>query len=143
MSDESNHGDAAAVALIILALISILLAFAPTPARAQRCPAGQDQFMNCLSMNPQMRAKQEQWANQPAARQIPGAQPYGASGGRPTTNPCVYRKAMQSRDPRMVRLAAETARRGNTVEAANTLRNTADYEALQRKFFRECAARGQ
>jgi hypothetical protein len=48
------------------------------PADAQRCPAGQDQFHNCLSMNPQMRAKQEAWANQPAARQIPGA-PHGST----------------------------------------------------------------
>jgi hypothetical protein len=57
-------------------IIAILLASA-SPAHAQRCPAGQDQLGNCYSMDPQMRAKQERWANQPAARQIPGAQPYG------------------------------------------------------------------
>jgi hypothetical protein len=73
----------------VLICVAVFIMFmALKPAHAQRCPAGQDQFMNCLSMNPQMRARQEQWANQPAARQIPGAQPYGAGGNRqqPTAN---------------------------------------------------------
>ena len=52
-------------------------------AQAQRCPAGEDQFHNCLSMEPGMRARQEQWANQPAARRIPGAQPYGTAASAP------------------------------------------------------------
>jgi len=61
-------------------------------AHAQRCPAGQDQFMNCLSADPQMRARQEQWANQPAARRIPGAQPYGGTvtGTEPTRQGVTY-----------------------------------------------------
>jgi hypothetical protein len=54
-----------AAALLVVGLSTT----ASAPALAQRCPAGQDQFHN--------------WANQPAARQIPGAQPYGAAGSAP------------------------------------------------------------
>jgi hypothetical protein len=64
--------------LATLALLTLTIS-----AEAQRCPAGQDQFNNCLSMDSTMRARQEQWANQPAARRIPGAQPYGAAGSAP------------------------------------------------------------
>jgi hypothetical protein len=74
--------------VIAIALACIAMA---TPAAAQRCPAGQDQFHNCLSMNPQMRAKQEAWANQPAARQLPGAQPHGtAPAPARTSSDCRY-----------------------------------------------------
>jgi hypothetical protein len=65
----------------LIASLALLLSL--TAAQAQRCPAGQDQFHNCLSMDPAMRARQERWANQPAARQIPGAQPYSAAGSAP------------------------------------------------------------
>jgi hypothetical protein len=58
--------------------IIIMSLGAPT-ASAQRCPAGQDQFLNCLPMGGAARAKHEQWANQPAAYRIPGARQYGAS----------------------------------------------------------------
>jgi hypothetical protein len=57
----------------------MILVASVTTSSAQRCPAGQDQFHNCLSMNPQMRAKHEAWANQPAAHRLPGAQPHGTA----------------------------------------------------------------
>jgi hypothetical protein len=82
----------------LIASLALLLSL--TAAQAQRCPAGQDQFHNCLSMDPAMRARQEQWANQPAARRIPGAQPYGTAASAPPlvtgTTP-----TLQGRDYRM------------------------------------------
>ena len=65
----------------LLATLALLTLTAS--AQAQRCPAGEDQFHNCLSMESGMRARQEQWANQPAARRIPGAQPYGTAASAP------------------------------------------------------------
>jgi hypothetical protein len=86
----------AAAALLVVGLSTT----ASAPALAQRCPAGQDQFHNCLSMDPGMRTRQEQWANQPAARRIPGAQPYGTAASAPPlvtgTTP-----TLQGRDYRM------------------------------------------
>jgi len=72
--------------IILMAIICIVIFWvfmALRPAQAQRCPAGEDQFHNCLSMDPGMRARQERWANQPAARRIPGAQPYGTAASAP------------------------------------------------------------
>jgi hypothetical protein len=67
-------------ACLAAALLFAMLAFAfMSTASAQRCPAGQDQFMNCYSLDAGARAKHEAWANQPAARRIPGAQPYGTA----------------------------------------------------------------
>jgi hypothetical protein len=68
---------------LAIAIFALACTAGAVPAHAQRCPAGQDQFQNCLSMNPQMRGRQKQWANQPAARQIPGAQPYGGAASAP------------------------------------------------------------
>lgn len=130
------------------ALVAIVLLLATCAmAHAQRCPAGQDQFLNCLSSNPQMRARQEQWANQPAARRIPGAQPYGAaSGGAQTTiNRCVYAEAVKMerrKDPRYMRFKQEGDRRGGTFEAGKSaIRDSAEAQSLQRELFRKCRGR--
>jgi hypothetical protein len=72
-----------ALTISLLAIAVLLVAVALRPAHAQRCPAGQDQFHNCYSLDPGMRAKHERWATQPAARQIPGAQPYGSAASAP------------------------------------------------------------
>jgi hypothetical protein len=128
-------------------LAAILLLISATVASAQRCPAGQDQFHNCLSMNPQMRAKQEAWANQPAAYQIPGAQPLGAtrSTAGSSMNPCVYRKAIaleRARNPRYMRYKAAADRAGGTFEAGGTvIRSSPEFHALKRDLFRQCGAR--
>jgi hypothetical protein len=46
-------------------------------------------------------------------------------------NQCIYNYVMNRRgDPRVDRLAAETTRRGGTVEAANTLRGTREYRSV-------------
>jgi hypothetical protein len=115
-----------------------LLALSTATASAQRCPAGQDQFLNCYPMTGATRAKHEQWANQPAARRIPGAQ--AAPNGQPM-DPCVYQKAMTygaAGDPRMVRLRAANAKIGGTAASANTLRNTRDYRSLQHELRAAC-----
>jgi hypothetical protein len=103
--------------LATLALLTLTVS-----AEAQRCPAGQDQFHNCLSMNPGMRARQEQWANQPAARRIPGAQPYGTpplvTGTTPTLRGVRYRLAngitfVHHRDGRTTTFITADGRRGS------------------------------
>jgi hypothetical protein len=128
-----------------LLLAAIALAAFMTPAYAQRCPAGHDQFLNCYSLDQAARARHERWANQPAARQIPGAQPYGASGGGQTTlNSCVYRRAVQlerAGNPRYMRYKREADRRGGTFEASGSaIRDVPEFQALKRQLFRECGA---
>jgi hypothetical protein len=130
--------------LLTVAILYALIAYALiSVASAQRCPAGHDQFLNCLPLSGAARTRHEQWSNQPVARQIPGAQPYGAA---PTTgmNPCVYRlaaRALQT-DPRGQLYRAAVARAGGTREAADAVRDSSpEAQALRRDLFRRCGAR--
>jgi hypothetical protein len=107
----------------IICVAVFMLFMALGPAHAQRCPAGADAFLNCLPLDHR----------------------YGGPGtiqqrqSRPRMNRCVYNYVMERRsDPRIMRLVAETIKRGNTVEAANSLRGTRDYVLGQRQAFRAC-----
>jgi hypothetical protein len=54
---------------------------------------------------------------------------------------CGYRNTSRLRaagDPRAVRLARETQRRGGGMAAASTLQNTSDWQSLQRSHRRAC-----
>src|SRR5262245_34020937 len=109
VQDEIPGLTAAFAAMSIALLAAVCM---PQSAYAQRCPAGQDQFMNCLPLSGPARTRHEQWANQPAAYQIPGARPYGAAQ---TNSPqqgagynCKYRRALaliRAGDPRQMRIA--------------------------------------
>jgi hypothetical protein len=56
---------------------------------------------------------------------------------------CGYRNTSRLRnagDPRALRLARETQRRGGGIAAAATLQNTSDWKSLQRSHRRACRA---
>jgi hypothetical protein len=56
---------------------------------------------------------------------------------------CAYRNTTGLRkagDPRAVRLARETQRRGGGMAAASSLQNTSDWQSLQRSHRRACRA---
>jgi hypothetical protein len=51
---------------------------------------------------------------------------------------CVLRRLSNNRDPRYVRLTAETQRRGGSRAAAETLRTSSDFQSLRSELFRKC-----
>jgi hypothetical protein len=107
----------------IICVAVFMLFMALGPAHAQRCPAGADEFLNCLPLDHRYGG--------------PGAIQQKQS--RPRMNRCVYNYVMERRgDPRITRLAVETTKRGGTVEAADTLRGMRDYVSVQRQAFRAC-----
>jgi hypothetical protein len=59
-------------------------------------------------------------------------------------NECVYQYVLaMKKDSRMVYLNRETHKRGGTVEAANTLSSTPEYQSVQRQAFKACGASQQ
>jgi len=79
--------------LLLTGIAALLLATGT--AHAQRCPAGEDQFHNCLSTNPTMRARQEQWASGSLARSGRRASPIPTTATAKTYQGVVY--SMQTR----------------------------------------------
>jgi hypothetical protein len=118
--------------------IIIALLMAIQPAHAQRCPAGTDAFLNCLPLNHQgYRA-----TNEISIRQQEYARSHsGRTGVSSAPSECARRyinKLAKRRDPRVLRASAETYRRGDTREAAETLRYTPDFQSVHREAFRAC-----
>jgi hypothetical protein len=103
-----------------------MLFMALGPAQAQRrCPAGQDQFLNCLSMNPQMRASQEQWARGGAQR----------AGNRYLD--CIRNRTadkIRQGDRRALASVEETRRRGSAI-------GTPAFQSLLRENERACGGK--
>ena len=120
-----------AAVLLFATPVVLLVLIAPTASWAQRCPAGQDQFLNCLPSNPAARARHEQWAS--------------GRGPKSTINPCVRRKALQydrRGDPEVRRYVRESNLRGGGYEGSQAaIREVPEVQALQRRLFRECGVR--
>jgi hypothetical protein len=112
-------GNAILLAIIVAAMA--LLFAALSPARAQRCPAGQDYFLNCLPMG--------------------GGQQVNAQRAKARYN-CAYRRSValtRARDPRQMRIAAKW-RAG--INVAGSL-DDPDNRSVVLDLVRYCAARGQ
>jgi hypothetical protein len=104
-----------------LILTACILACTVGSAQAQRCPAGEDQFHNCLSMDSGMRARQEQWASGSLARSGRRASaPPLVTGTTPTLQGVRYRMNsrfgpvtfVHSRDGRTTTFTTADGRRG-------------------------------
>jgi hypothetical protein len=130
------YGNVILMTAICIAIFTLFMA--PRPAHAQRCPAGQDAFLNCLPLNHQgYRA-----TNEISIRQQEYARSHsGRTGVSSAPSECARRyinKLAKRRDPRVLRASAGTYRRGDTREAAETLRYTPDFQSVHREAFRAC-----
>jgi hypothetical protein len=131
------YGNVILMTAICIAIFTLFMA--PRPAHAQRCPAGQDAFLNCLPLNHQgyratneISIRQQEYARSHSGRT--GAQRAARGRADAPYLACIRNRTaalIRRGDPRALRSAETTRQRGSAI-------GTPAFQSMLRENERAC-----